>query len=62
MFDIRLHEAAEKEYNQMDGSVLDEVNKVNEGVSIPVWKRQMIRMVKIIIEADYPHLGDSLLF
>jgi hypothetical protein len=53
LFDIRLHEAAEKEYNQLDGSVLDEVNKVNEGVNIPVWKRQMNRMVKIIIGADY---------
>ncbi|MFB5760811.1 type II toxin-antitoxin system RelE family toxin [Paenibacillus medicaginis] len=25
-FDVRLHEAAEKEYNRLDGSVLEEVN------------------------------------
>ncbi|MFM9278605.1 type II toxin-antitoxin system RelE family toxin [Paenibacillus jiagnxiensis] len=26
-FDVRLHEAAEKEYNRLDGSVLEEVDK-----------------------------------
>ncbi|MBE0336119.1 hypothetical protein [Paenibacillus sp. 23TSA30-6] len=53
LFDIRLHEAAEKEYNQLDGSVLDEVNKVMNELIFRYGKDKMIRMVKIIIEADY---------
>ncbi len=62
LFDIRLHEAAEKEYNQLDGSVLDEVNKAMNELIFRYGKDKMNRMVKIIIEADYSHLGDSLPF